>query len=149
MLLTGSGDELAYFRQWLITCLLSSLLPFMPLFTESSHGDQLLAPPIFSGVLRASCTFCCMFLFSSLFIIQFFFFFCWSVGQSLQGLCCFIPGVAVGIPYVTYLLSIWSAECLPSYFGAGIWWRGSLPVFSVLHGVEKLCIGWGFRVSKF
>jgi hypothetical protein len=42
---------LLYFRQWLITGLLSALLPFQHLFTESSHGDQLLAVPTFSGVL--------------------------------------------------------------------------------------------------
>jgi hypothetical protein len=34
---------LPYFRQQLITCLLLALLPFQSLFTESSHGDQLLA----------------------------------------------------------------------------------------------------------
>jgi hypothetical protein len=56
MLLTGLGDEfvvlyLPYFRQRLIICLLSALLPFQPLFTESFHGDQLLASPLFSGVL--------------------------------------------------------------------------------------------------
>jgi hypothetical protein len=36
---------LTYFRQWLITCLLSAFLPFQPLFTESLHRDQLLAYP--------------------------------------------------------------------------------------------------------
>jgi hypothetical protein len=43
-LLTVSGEELVenylpYFRQQLITCLLSAFLPFQPLFTECSHGD--------------------------------------------------------------------------------------------------------------
>jgi hypothetical protein len=42
---------LPYFRQWLITCPLTALLPFQPLFTESSLGDQLLAPPPFSCAL--------------------------------------------------------------------------------------------------
>jgi hypothetical protein len=37
---------LPYFRQWLITHPLSALLPFQPLFTESSCGDQLLAFPL-------------------------------------------------------------------------------------------------------
>jgi hypothetical protein len=45
------GHYLPYFRQGLITYLLSALLPFQTLFTESSHGDQLLALPAFSGVL--------------------------------------------------------------------------------------------------
>jgi hypothetical protein len=40
-------------------------------------------------------------------------------------------------------------RCLPCRFGAGVWWCSSSPVFSVLHDLEKLCTGWGFRVSKF
>jgi hypothetical protein len=39
------------------------------LFTESLCGDQLLAPPLFSGVLRTPSSLCCMLLFTSLFII--------------------------------------------------------------------------------
>jgi hypothetical protein len=35
---------LPYFRQWLITCPLSALLPFQPLFTESLCRNQILAP---------------------------------------------------------------------------------------------------------
>jgi hypothetical protein len=64
---------LLYFRQWFITRLLSALLPFQSFFTECSHGDQLLAPPPFSGVLTVPLPLCCLFLFSSLLIIQFFF----------------------------------------------------------------------------
>jgi hypothetical protein len=86
---------LPYFRQQLITHLLLALLPFQPLFTKSSHKDQLLAPVPFSIVLKAPQPLCCVFLFSSLFIIQgffffSFFFFCrveWSVGpQGYAGL---------------------------------------------------------------
>jgi hypothetical protein len=62
---------LPYFRQWLTTHPLSALLPFQSLFTASSCGDQLLAPPPFSNALTSPCTLCCMFLFSSLFIILF------------------------------------------------------------------------------
>jgi hypothetical protein len=51
-----------------------ALLPFQPLFSESSHGDQFLAPLPFSGVLSASYPLCCVLVFSLLFI-QFFFFF--------------------------------------------------------------------------
>jgi hypothetical protein len=40
---------LPFFRQQLITHPLSALLPFQSLFTKSSCGDQLLAPPPFSG----------------------------------------------------------------------------------------------------
>jgi hypothetical protein len=36
---------LLYFRQQLVTPLLLALLLFQPLFTESLHGNQLLALP--------------------------------------------------------------------------------------------------------
>jgi hypothetical protein len=42
---------LLYFRQWLLPYLLSAHLPFQALFTESSHGQQLLALPPFSGAV--------------------------------------------------------------------------------------------------
>jgi hypothetical protein len=35
---------LPYFRKWFITCLLSAILLFQHLFTDSWHGDQPLAP---------------------------------------------------------------------------------------------------------
>jgi hypothetical protein len=98
---------LPYFRQHLFTCRLSALLPFQSLFTESLHGDKLLAPPLFSDALEhpALSAVC---LFGSLLITQFYFF-C-GVGVSLpRGLCCFISGVAVGILHATYLLNCWSA----------------------------------------
>jgi hypothetical protein len=75
--------SLPYFRQCLITHQLLALLPFQSLFTESSHGDQLLASPSFSGALTTPRPLCCMFLFSSLFIFSFFF--CGVVPQSVQG----------------------------------------------------------------
>jgi hypothetical protein len=61
------------FRQQLITGWLSALLPLQPLFTESSHRHQHLVPPTFSSVLSASCPLCCVLVFSSLFLVQFFF----------------------------------------------------------------------------
>jgi hypothetical protein len=50
--------------------------------------------------------------FSSLFIIQaFYFYFFAGQGVSLsRGLCWLIPGVAMGVPHVTYLLTCWSAS---------------------------------------
>jgi hypothetical protein len=74
---------LPYFMQWLITLPLLALLPFQPLFTESSHGDRLITPPPFSGVLSATLPLCCVLVFSSLFIVQFFFFA--GSSQSAQG----------------------------------------------------------------
>jgi hypothetical protein len=45
---------LPYFRQQLITCLLSAILSFQPLFTESSWIYLLLVPPHFSGAFSAT-----------------------------------------------------------------------------------------------
>jgi hypothetical protein len=154
ILLTVLGDDLygplsAPFQ--VITHLLLALLSFQSLFTESSHGDQLVVPPPFPGVLTAPCPFCLMFLFSSLFIVQCFFCCCCGAREvSLSSrLCWFIPGVAVGILPAAYLLTCWSAECLQSKFGAIVWWHESPPVFSVQHGIQKPCMNYGFRVSKF
>jgi hypothetical protein len=63
---------LPYFREQLFTCPLLAFLPFQTLFTESSCRDHLLAPPPFSGALKAPHPLCCTFLFSSLFIIVIF-----------------------------------------------------------------------------
>jgi hypothetical protein len=73
---------LPYFSQWLIICLLSALLPFQPLFTESLCADQLLTSPHFSSVLLEALSLCCTLVFSSLFIVLFFFY---GGGHSAQG----------------------------------------------------------------
>jgi hypothetical protein len=86
---------LLYFRQWFITCLLSALLPFQSLFTESLCGVQLLALPPFSSVLTASHPLCCVLVLSSLFIL---FFFVVCLVSLPRRLCWFIPWVAGGIP---------------------------------------------------
>jgi preprotein translocase subunit SecY len=80
MLLTGSRDELcgllpALFQAWLITCPLLILLPFQPVFTESSCGDQLLSLSPFSSALSATLPLCYMLVFSSLCLLFRFFFF--------------------------------------------------------------------------
>jgi hypothetical protein len=72
----------------------------------------------------------CVF-FSSLFIIQFLFIY-FFVGQ---GLVC--PGGYAGLSqgwlreYCVLLICSPVGLHLPSIFGAGIWWHGSLPGFSV------------------
>jgi hypothetical protein len=79
---------LPYFTQQFITHLLSTLLHFQPLFTESLCGDQLLAPPHFSGVLSATLPLCSVLVFSSLFTVHFFVvvvFLQWRGSQSAQG----------------------------------------------------------------
>jgi hypothetical protein len=51
-----------------------------------------------------------------------FLFFFGRVGVSLpRSLCWFIPGVTGGILCDTWRSSVWSAKCLPSRFGAGVW----------------------------
>jgi hypothetical protein len=81
----------------------------------------------FSGVLSATQSFCCVLVFSSLFIVQIFFY--GGVCQSTQGLFWFIPEVAGGIPHDTRCSPVWSAECLPSMFGDGVWQRRQLSCF--------------------
>jgi hypothetical protein len=107
------------------------------------HGEVSFLPsPPFSTVLRTPCPLCCMFLFSSLFIIIFL----WDGGgQSVQGLC----WLSQGWLWEYHMLLTCSPDGLPSRFGASVWCSRSPPVFSVLHGVEKLCTGWGFSVSEF
>jgi hypothetical protein len=94
MLLTDSGDELCgpyyllYFRQWLITRPLSAFLPLQPLFTESLHGDQLLAllPASPVPLQHTAPSAVCVLVFSSLFIQFFFCFvlFLWGRGACLS-----------------------------------------------------------------
>jgi hypothetical protein len=93
---------LPYFRQPLNTSLLSTCLPFQALFTESSCGDLLLVLPPFSSVLSAPCPFCCMFLFSSLFIIQFFFL--TGQRQSVQGTMLVYPKGSCGNTHISCCL---------------------------------------------
>jgi hypothetical protein len=138
---------LPYFRQQFITCPLLALLPFQPLFTESSREDQLLSFPPFSGVLTAPHPLCCVFLFSSLFIYLFIFFSGREVSLSM-GLYWFISGWLwqYRMTLVAHLLVCrmspkqdWS-QCLvtqePSCF-LRVMWHGE-----ALHRL-------GFRVSKF
>jgi hypothetical protein len=149
MLLTSSGDELcgplsALFQAVAYHLPTVSPLSFQSLYCKFTQRSATCSSP-FSSVLRAPC----MFLFSSLFIIQFFFFFffffCW-VGVSLsRELCWSISGVGVGIPRAAYLLTCWSAspkqvwsQCLaarePSCFLSVTWHR------EALYRLEVQCI---------
>jgi hypothetical protein len=76
---------LPYFRQQLITHLLSALLPIQSLFTESYCGDQFLTSPPFSSVLTAPRSLCCSFLVPCLLFT--FCFVLWGRGgcHSVQG----------------------------------------------------------------
>jgi hypothetical protein len=63
---------LPYFRQQVVTHPLSALLPFQPLFTENSCRDQPFAYAPFSGAVPAIPSLCCVSVFSSSFVVQFF-----------------------------------------------------------------------------
>jgi hypothetical protein len=65
------------------------------------------------------CRLCCVLVLSSLFMFSIF---CGRV-SPLRRLCWHIPGVAGGIPHDTWHSPVWSAECLPSRFGARGWCR--------------------------
>jgi hypothetical protein len=66
------------FREWLITGLLSTFLPFQHLFTDSS-AELVPCPSPFLQHFWQSCPFHCVLDYSSLFIVQFFFWGWWSV----------------------------------------------------------------------
>jgi hypothetical protein len=134
VLLTGSGDDLCdcylpCFREWLITHLLLVFLPFQHFFTDSSAEISSLPLPLSPLHFQWSHPFCCVLDYSSLFIVQFFW---WRVCLP-RGLCWFIPGVAGGIPSDAWCSPVWSAECLADRFGVS----GSCsscsspPVFSI------------------
>jgi hypothetical protein len=87
MLITGSGDELCGLLPALFQAAAYHLPnvspPAFPGFVyKSSHRDWLFDLPLL-GALTAPCSLFCMFLFNSLFIIQFFGFFLWGGGQSV------------------------------------------------------------------
>jgi hypothetical protein len=71
-----------YLRQWLITHLLSALLPFQPLFTEGLCRDQLFVPLLFSGALSE---FLLPLLCASFQFVVYFRFFWWIGDQPAQG----------------------------------------------------------------
>jgi hypothetical protein len=89
---------LPYFKQWLTTCPLSSLLPFQHLFTiVCSEICSLLLPPSLVS-FQSSRPLCCVLVFSLLFI-QFFFFFLQG-SQFAQGAMLVYPR-AVGLSNVS------------------------------------------------
>jgi hypothetical protein len=133
---------LPYFRQGLITCPLSALLPFQSLFT----GDQLLAPP---RLQCAQSTLAPLLHVPFQFLVYYsvFFFFC-GAGVSLsRWLCWFIPGVAVGILCVAYLLTCCSAG-EPAGLEPASGSVGAL-LFSQCNVCGEALNSWGFRVSEF
>jgi hypothetical protein len=124
---------------------LACWLLLQALFTESLHGEQLLAPSPFSGALKAPCL-------SAAFPFQFLVYysvFFYGAGVSLSGgLCWFIPGVAVWVPHAVYLLTCCSAS------HKQIWsWHLAVRVPSWFLSIKTRCgealYGWGFVVLEF
>jgi hypothetical protein len=118
--------HMPYFRQHLITHPLSACLPFQCLFTVSLQGDQLLVPPPFSAALRALQPLCCMFFFSSLFIIQIFLLF---FSQASVSLSRGYAGLSQGwlweycVPLICLpvgLLDVFQAGLVPTSGGTGV-----------------------------
>jgi hypothetical protein len=126
--------------QWLFGHLL-----FHILLSERLQGDQLLAPPHFSGALSAPCPFCCV-SFSVpclLYSLFFVFFFLQSRGQSVQGAILVYPrsicGNTVCCCWYVFPKQVWS-WCLavqePSTF-LSVMWGGE-----ALYGLGA----WGVRI---
>jgi hypothetical protein len=116
------------FRQWLITHPLSALLLFQPLYTLLKvHVEVSSLPhsPYPVSLQHSSPLLCVHFQFL---VYCSGFFFCGAGGQSVQGtLLVYLRG-GCGNTVWHLVLTCWSAECLPSRFGAGVWWQGSPPV---------------------
>jgi hypothetical protein len=100
---------LPYFRQWLISHLLSAGYFYRLCLWRA-------ASPPFSGALKAPHPLCCMSFFSSLFIIQFFF----SVQESVCSWGC--AGLYQGWLWEYHMTLIFSPVGLhlPSRFGVSI-----------------------------
>jgi hypothetical protein len=74
-------------------------------------------------------------------------FFCGAVSLP-RGLCWFIPWVAGGIPHDAWCSPVWSAEFLPSRFGASIWWQQQSSCFHKVTWSGKAFYGLGAQVVK-
>jgi hypothetical protein len=63
-----------------------------------------------------------------LLLISQFLFFSLGGGRSVQGACCSGPGLSVGVPWYhkAHLVHVF-----PSRLGAGVWWPGGPPCFSI------------------
>jgi hypothetical protein len=135
MLLTGSGDELCG--------------PLPALFQVVAYHQPAVGPSVFPAFIywkllwrSAPCfprllqcaysnsapLLCVSFQF--LVYCSVFFFFA-GRGISLPRIYAGLSQGCLGKSTWCLVLTCWSAECLPSRFGAGVWQHGSPPVFSV------------------
>jgi hypothetical protein len=126
MLLTGSGDELfgplsALFQAAAYHLPAVSPSAFQPLFTESSWRSAPCSSPLLQCTRSTPSPLCCVLVFSSLFIQLFFFL--QGRGQSVLGAMLVYPRGGWENTTWCLVLTCWSAECLPSRYGAGSWWH--------------------------
>jgi hypothetical protein len=141
MLFTGPGDELCGLLPALFQAGAYHLPPVdppaFPAFVYCKFAWRLAPCP--SPLLQCTFSFPHPLLCASFQFIVYcsvfgfwFFFFCrgWRVSLP-RGLCWFIPGVAGGILFDTGHSPVWSAACLLSRFGVGVWRRCQPPIFSV------------------
>jgi hypothetical protein len=88
-----------------------------------------------SPMCTAPCPLCCIFLLSSLFIIQFLFIYFFCVGQWSQSVQGSYAGLSQGWLceyHVTLICSpVGLLDVSQGRFGTTVWWHRSPPVFSV------------------
>jgi hypothetical protein len=97
------------FKQWLITCLLSALLPLQSLLAEGSHEISyvsLLHSPV--CLKHPAPLLSVPFQFLVTIQVYLFIYLFWGVLSLSRGLCWFIPGVAVGMPHDAWCSPVWS-----------------------------------------
>jgi hypothetical protein len=104
---------------------LASWLRLQPLSTESLHGEQLLAPPLFSSALRARHLLCCHPFPFLVYYSVFWGFFLQGGSWSVQGSMLVYPRGGCG--NTAWCLFAHLLVCMSQ---AGIWWCSSPPVFS-------------------
>jgi hypothetical protein len=133
-------DVAHWFRRWALwttTCPISGndlspslcqpfCLSSLCLLNVHMEISSLILPP-FSSALAANMPLCCVFLVPCLL----FSFFGGGLGDhSVQGALLVYPRGGWRNTIWHLVLTCWSADCLPSRFGASIWQHGSPPVVS-------------------
>jgi hypothetical protein len=113
---------------WTVTCPMSGsgLSPihcwpsFLAICLLIVHGE-ISSLPLPSSLVhcQSSCLLYCVLVFSSLFIVHFFFFL-QGGAQSAKGTMLVYPRGGWGIPCDTWHSPVWSAKCLSSRFWS--WW---------------------------
>jgi hypothetical protein len=104
------------------------------LFIYSSVRDS---PPCLFGAQDAPPSLLHVFIILIVYCSVSLFFFPLGGGRSVQGAMLLWPGLSVGVPRyrLAHLVRV-----LPSHPGAGIWWPGGPPGFSIQREVESVAL---------